>query len=235
MKASEPRAHFGRKQGHKLRAAQSNRLEEMLPGLALDLTIPAPEPLARLFDEPPSAVQLEIGFGGGEHLLHQAAANPNTGFIGCEAFRDGVAKLLGRLDEKDLKNVRLHPADAVLLLPWLPDASIDLVYLLYPDPWPKRRHWKRRFINDSRLADIARVLKPGGRFRFASDISTNITWTLMHILRSGSFVPAMRRATDWQTPWPGWISTRYEQKALREGRRPAYLEFVRETAATGPV
>ena len=227
IKSPDTRAHFGRKKGHKLRAARAGRFETLLPKLAIDLDRPAPETLSTLFPGAVEAVHLEIGYGGAEHLLQQARLFPKTGFIGCEAFEDGVAKALAGIESLNLDNVRLHFGDAIDLVHWLPDQSIDRVYLLYPDPWPKRRHWKRRFISRERLEDLVRILRPGGELRFASDISSNITWTLAQAARNPLLQWRGMRPSDWQAPWGEWISTRYEKKALREGRRPAYFIFER--------
>lgn len=223
----DTRAHFGRKKGHKLRAAQAERFESLLPKLTIDLGTSGPQALKAQFSRPVDAVWLEIGFGGAEHLLHQAKLNPHIGFVGCEAFEDGVAKALAGIDRHGLDNILLHFGDAIDVVQWLGDCSIDRTYLLYPDPWPKRRHWKRRFINTERLAGLARILKPGGEFRFASDISSNITWTLSHAARNPQLRWRGECAADWRQPWEDWISTRYEQKAIREQRTPAYFVFER--------
>jgi len=180
------------------------------------------------FSERPAQIVLEIGFGGGEHLASEARAHPDAGFIGCEPFINGMAKLLGVVDAENLTNIRLWDRDATELLARLRPASIDLVYLLYPDPWPKRRQRKRRFVSESSLSALARVLKPGGEFRFATDIDDYAGWTLARCLASPDFAWSACRADDWRLPWPGWgAGTRYEAKALREGRRPTYLTFTR--------
>ncbi|MEM1044765.1 MAG: tRNA (guanine(46)-N(7))-methyltransferase TrmB [Pseudomonadota bacterium] len=223
----DARAHFGRKKGHGTRAGQVSRLNRMLPAFALDLTAPSPRSLTALFREPVEAVRLEIGFGSGEHLLHQVRSNPRIGFIGCEAFEGGVAKLLGAAEEDPPGNLRLHFGDALEVLDWLPAGELSRIDLLYPDPWPKRRHWKRRFVNAERTQHLAVLLRPGGHFRFASDISSNITWTLMQVGHNAAFRWIAQSAGDWQTPWADWHRTRYEKKAIREGRRPAYLTFER--------
>ena len=198
-------------------------MEELLPRLAIGDAGPI-DPAA-LFDWRPQQVEMEIGFGGGEHLARLATARPDAGFIGCEPFIDGVAKLLVAIEEKGLTNIRLFADDARHLLPRISAASLDAVYLLYPDPWPKTRHHKRRFVNQQTLAQIHQLLKPGGLLFFTSDIDDYVRWTLMHIRRHGGFEWRAQRATDWQNPPPGWQSTRYEQKALREGRPPTYLRF----------
>jgi tRNA (guanine-N7-)-methyltransferase len=171
--------------------------------------------------------RLEIGFGGAEHLIAQAEANPGCGFLGVEPFLNGMAKALVAIEAKGLRNIRLHHADATELLAWLPAACLDRVDLLYPDPWPKRRHWKRRFVQDESVQAIARVVKRGGTFRFASDIPDYAAWTLLRLLRSKDFEWTAERADDWRRPWPDFERTRYEAKAIREGRTPCYLAFAR--------
>jgi tRNA (guanine-N7-)-methyltransferase len=221
------RAFFGRRKGRPLRRHQSEVMATLLPHLAVDLTSPPPRALRTLFTPPAGEVCLEIGFGGGEHLLAQAAANAETGFIGCDAFVNGMAKILAGIEAQNIANVRLHFGDAAELLRWLPDGSIACVDLLYPDPWPKRRHWKRRFVDDANVATLARILRPGGAFRFATDIADYAAWTLVRLLRSPHFIWCAERADDWRQPWPGYTGTRYEAKALRAGRRPSYLVFRR--------
>lgn len=221
--AEAPRAFFGRRHGKRLRPAQSERVAELLPRLRVD---PRTAPRG-WFPEPLAGVRLEIGFGGGEHLAAQARAHPTTGFLGCEAYRNGLAKLIGVIDTDGLRNVRLWDGDAAELLAQLPGGAVDGVDLLYPDPWPKRRQRKRRFISDASLSRLARIMRPGALFRFATDIDDYAGWTLARVLRSGAFVWTAERADDWRQPWPGWPGTRYEAKALREGRRPIYLVFRR--------
>ena len=219
-------AFFGRRKGQKLRGRKRRLMEEALPLLMVDPSATPPASLAELFPDTCSRFQIEIGFGGGEHLAHQATTNPTTGYIGVEPFINGMAKMLGEIEDHDLNNVRLYNDDATQLLDWLPSDSIDQIDLLYPDPWPKKRNWKRRFVNERNLQRFARVLKPGGRFRFASDIDTYINWTLRHVRSCDLFDWQARRPEDWQQPWQGWVRTRYEAKAIREGRTPCYLEFV---------
>jgi tRNA (guanine-N7-)-methyltransferase len=218
-------AFFGRRKGHPLRARQAALIETLLPRLALDLAAPAPADLRTLFAQPVDAVRMEIGFGGGEHLLAEALANPQTGFIGVEPFVNGMAKALALIEQHAVTNVRLHFGDATEMLDWLPDAGLARIDLLYPDPWPKRRHWKRRFVQDESVAALARILRPGGEFRFVSDIPDYVAWTLERLLRSPSFAWTAERADDWRLPWEGFTSTRYEAKAKREGRVPCYLIF----------
>jgi len=220
----------GRRKGKMLRPAQAGRFVELLPVLRLDLSGPPPADARSLFQparDGIASVRLEIGFGGAEHLLHQAARHPDVGFVGVEPFVNGMAKALAGIERLNLANVRLFDNDAALLLDWLPPASVAHVDLLYPDPWPKIRHWKRRFVSDDNLGRLARVIAPGGVFRFATDIDTYVEWTLAHMRRTPAFRWTAERADDWRQPWPDWPGTRYEAKAFREGRRPTYLQFTR--------
>ena len=217
---------FGRRKGKRLRGEQADRIETILPALRVDLAGPVLDPAA-LFAARKDAYWLEIGFGGGEHLADNAARNPEIGFIGCEPFVNGVAKLVAEVQQRGLENVRVHDANASDVLAKLPPASIGRVDLLYPDPWPKRRQRKRRFVSDKSLKALARVLKPGGTFRFASDIDDYCGWVLQRIARSPDFVWTAETADDWRIPYPGWPGTRYEAKARREGRVPSYLTFIR--------
>ncbi len=225
--ARPPRAFFGRRKGHPLRPQQAALFDALLPRLALDLQHPAPAAMTSLFPATVEAIRLEIGFGGGEHLVAEAEREPHTGFIGCEPFVNGMAKALAAIETRKLGNIRLHFGDATVLLPWLPDASVARVDLIYPDPWPKRRHWKRRFIQHGSLGELARVLRTGGEFRFASDSADYAAWTLRHVLASKDFAWTAERADDWRLPWPGFTSTRYEAKAKRAGRAPSYFIFRR--------
>ena len=224
--AKQPGAFFGRRKGHPLRQRQAALMDTLLPRLKLDLAAPAPADLRALFNAV-DEVRLESGFGGGEHLIAEALLQPRSGFIGIEPFVNGMAKTLAAIDERKLENIRLHHGDATDILAWLPDASLARFDLLYPDPWPKRRHWKRRFVQDKSVAAIARIVRPGGEFRFASDIPDYVAWTLTRLTRSPDFTWTAERADDWQKPWAGWSGTRYEAKAKREGRVPCYLIFKR--------
>jgi tRNA (guanine-N7-)-methyltransferase len=227
---SRDRAFFGRRKGHQLRSHHANLMAGLLPRLAIALDRPPHANLADMFAPPSEAVCLEIGFGGGENLIAQATARPSLGFIGCEPFVNGMAKILAAIEAGHLGNVRLYAGDAVDLLSWLPGASIAKVDLLYPDPWPKRRHWKRRFVQERTIAMLARVLRSGGLFRFATDIPDYAAWTLERLLRCPDFDWTAERADDWRKPWAGFEGTRYEAKAKREGRAPCYLEFRRREA-----
>ncbi|WP_117195373.1 tRNA (guanosine(46)-N7)-methyltransferase TrmB [Rhizobium terrae] len=218
-------AFFGRRKGKPLRERQAEGMATLLPVLKLDLLAPPPASLAELFSVPVKVLRLEIGFGGGEHLIHRAQENPETGFIGIEPFVNSMAKLLSRVEELNLKNVRVYDDDATQVLDWLPDGSLDRIDLLYPDPWPKRKHWKRRFVSQVNLDRFHRVLKPGGLFCFASDIDTYVNWTLIHCRDHAGFEWLANQSSDWLTPFAGWPGTRYENKARREGRSSAYLTF----------
>ncbi|MEM6665996.1 MAG: tRNA (guanine(46)-N(7))-methyltransferase TrmB [Pseudomonadota bacterium] len=202
-------------------------MADLLPQVRLDLSDTAPANLIALFGADVQQVVLEIGFGAGEHLIAEAKANPQTGYLGAEPFINGVAKVLSAVDDDALSNIRLHNDDARALIEWLPDASLDRVDLLYPDPWPKTRHWKRRFFGPANLDRLARVMKPGAALCFATDITTYVAWALWHARRHPAFEWASARPRDWRDPWPGWTRTRYEEKAIREGRRPHYLTFRR--------
>jgi tRNA (guanine-N7-)-methyltransferase len=229
---------YGRRKGRKLRAGQRERVERLLPRL----TIPTPAPgaildPASLFAPPVRAVWLEIGFGGGEHLAAQAAAHRDIGVIGCEVFETGIATLLRALETAALDNVRIWPEDARRLLAVLPEASLDRIFLLFPDPWPKRRHARRRFVSRENLDRLAFLLADGGELRIASDDPGYVAWTLMHLRRHPAFVWTARLASDWRARPAGaadeWPETRYEAKALAAGRRPAYLRFRRRPRRAG--
>jgi tRNA (guanine-N7-)-methyltransferase len=219
------RAFFGRRKGHKLRVHQADLIAQLLPALSLDISAPPPLDLSESFGAPIDRVRLEIGFGGGEHLIAEAQAFPNTGFIGCEPYVNGMAKILTLIEANDIQNIRLFAGDAAELLAWLPANSIARIDLIHPDPWPKRRHWKRRFVQDTTIAAMARALKSHGEFRFVCDIADYCAWTLSHFMRASDFVWTAERASDWREPWPDYTMTRYGRKAMREGREAAYLIF----------
>ena len=220
-------AFFGRRKGKKLRAGQARLMATSLPVLGVALQSSAPGALSALFAHSPGEIRLEIGFGGAEHLIAQAERNPTCGFIGVEPFLNGMAKALAAIEAKGLTNIRLHHGDATDLLAWLPEKSLDRVDLLYPDPWPKRRHRKRRFVSDESLAALARIMPPGAQLRFATDIDDYAGWVLARVLRSRAFAWTAEHPDDWRQPWADWPGTRYEAKAGHEGRRPAYLTFER--------
>jgi len=223
--ARQPRAFFGRRKGHKLRPRQARLIETLLPRLAIDLDRPAPVELSALFAVPAAEIRLEIGFGAGEGMVAQAKENPQTGFIGVEPFVNGMAKALAAIEAYGLRNIRLHFDDAVSLIAWLPEASLAGIDLVHPDPWPKRRHWKRRFVQDEMVARLARILRRGGEFRFVTDIPDYAAWTLQRLTRSRDFEWTAQCADDWRNPWPGFTNTRYYAKAAREQRQPCFLIF----------
>ncbi|SEO34671.1 tRNA (guanine-N(7)-)-methyltransferase [Salinihabitans flavidus] len=224
------RNFYGRFRGKGLRKAQEAYLNEDLAALSLGKVDWEANPertpinLSALFGG--RDLWLEIGFGGGEHMVHQAARNPGIGLIGCEPYINGVAMLLGKIREAGGDNIRVHPGDVRDLFDVLPDQSIARAFLLYPDPWPKKRHHRRRFVMPEYLEPLARVMKPGAIFRVATDIPDYVRQTLEQVPRHG-FDWLAERPDDWRIPWDDWVPTRYEQKALREGRVPYYLTFRR--------
>ena len=217
---------FGRKRGRKPSPRQEALIADMLPRLRIDLTALPPD-LTRLFRVAVSDVWLEVGFGGAEHLVHQARLNPVAGLIGCEPFEDGVVKAVVAVADRDLDNIRLHPDDVRPLLRVLPEASLGKVFILFPDPWPKSRHAKRRLVSKLFLDHLARVMRPGAELRIATDIAAYARLVLTAALPHAAFRWTATQASDWRTPWPDWPGTRYEGKALREGRRPMFLTFTR--------
>lgn len=221
------RAFFGRRKGHKLRQHQAELIDHLLPRLALAIDRAAPADAREIFAPAPDDLRLEIGFGGGEHLAAEAQTFATTGFIGCEPYVNGMAKILAQIEAAEIGNIRLFAGDAAELLAWLPEASLSRIDLIHPDPWPKRRHWKRRFVQDRTIAAMARVLKAGAEFRFVCDIDDYCAWTLSHLSRSQDFVWLAERADDFRLPWAGYTMTRYGRKATREGRKAAYLRFRR--------
>jgi tRNA (guanine-N7-)-methyltransferase len=223
------RNFYGRTRGKTLKPSQKRYLEdlaELSPGPVGWEENPgrAPLDLAALFGERP--VWLEIGFGGGEHMVHQAALHPEVGLIGAEPFINGVAMLLGKIRAAGAGNIRVHPGDARDLMDVLPERSVAKAFLLYPDPWPKARHHRRRFVTSEHLEPLHRCLAPGAEFRIATDIPDYVRQAMEEVPKAG-FEWLAERASDWREPWGDWISTRYEQKALREGRVPHYLTFRR--------
>jgi len=218
---------FGRRRGRKLSVRQAALLEDLLPHVAVDLSKPPPNRLGELFGPPVEDVWLEIGFGGAEHLLWQVRANPHVGLIGCEPFEDGVVKALSAIEREKLANVRLLPDDARPLLRWLPDEAIARAFILFPDPWPKKRHQKRRLVSAAALGELARIMRPGAELRIATDIGDYARWILLAVREQQSFLWSAEGPRDWRERPPDWPSTRYEQKALREGRRCAYFRFRR--------
>ncbi|WP_174279630.1 tRNA (guanine(46)-N(7))-methyltransferase TrmB [Sphingomonas bacterium] len=214
---------YGRAKGHKLREGQAALVDRMLPTVA----VPAGPLDARVLFGADRPLELEIGFGGGEHLAAQAAARPGTGFIGCEPFLNGVVQALGHLRDGELDNVRLHMGDALDVLEQLPDASLSRVYLLHPDPWPKARHAKRRMANDGPLDLIAAKLRPGAEFRLGTDDPTYCRWACMVLGRRGDFRWTATTARDFLARPADWPETRYERKARRHGHEVWYFQYQR--------
>ena len=228
-KTGRPRKRllYGRQHGHKLSPRQQRLMDELLPEISASPERIAAKGLRACFDPLPERVFLEIGFGGGEHLAARAGSSPEDGFIGAEPYLNGVAKLLARIEDEQFRNVRVLHGDARDLIEAMPEESVSGTFLLYPDPWPKTRHHKRRFVSKDNLEQLHRIMKPGAEFFFASDIESYVSWTLVHVLAHGGFQWTADSPRDWREPPPGWPGTRYEAKALREGRKPHYLRFVR--------
>lgn len=210
---------FGRRKGRRLSAHQQRLIDEVAPRFRVDLTTPA-ERLSR-------PLWLEIGFGGGEHLLWQAGANTDVTLIGAEPFQDGVIKVLAGIESGRIGNIRIHDNDARDLLRWLPPESLARAFILFPDPWPKKRHAKRRLVNAHTLDLLARVLAPGAELRFATDIDDYVRTALLALTAHEAFRWPAQGPSDWRVRPADWPETRYEQKAKREGRRCYYLSFRR--------
>jgi tRNA (guanine-N7-)-methyltransferase len=227
--ATEPRSlgpredlrSFGRRRGRKLSARQEHLLCEVLARVALDMSA-ARELVAGARD-----VWLEIGFGSGEHLLGRAAEHPDICFIGCEPFQDGVVKVLDAIETGGIRNIRVFSDDARDLLRALPPGSIGRAFVLFPDPWPKRRHVKRRLLNPRTLGLLANVMRPGAELRIATDIGDYATGILVAAREEGSFRWRVSGASSWRERPAGWIGTRYEEKAIAAGRRCYFLGFER--------
>lgn len=218
---------YGRRKSHSLTAYRESLFSDLLPSLRLDPSSERPASLAGLFPNDPSDIWLEVGFGNGEHLLAQAGRYPDVGLIGSEPFINGMATLLAQVDQRKLTNIRLLDDDVRPLLEWLPDASLARVFVLFPDPWPKKRHHKRRLISPHFLDQLARVMKSGAELRVASDIGDYVRTTLLSVNGHSAFTWLDEGPSDWRKKRDDWPETRYEQKALKAGRKPAYLTFLR--------
>ncbi|MGE8941726.1 tRNA (guanine(46)-N(7))-methyltransferase TrmB [Leptospira interrogans] len=218
---------FGRRHGRKFSASQERLLAEDLPRVAIDLNTAAPGQASGLFGAPVREVWLEIGFGGGEHLIWQAESHPDVGLIGCEPYLDGVVKVLAAVQSRKLDRIRLHADDARPLLRWLPESSISRAFVLFPDPWPKARHHKRRLISPAMVDALARVIQPGGQFRIATDIGDYARTALLAMVGSPDFQWLANSPADWRVRPADWPQTRYEQKAAAAGRRCYYFRFER--------
>lgn len=215
---------YGRRQGHKLRPGQSELVERLLPEISVPGTGDLDAPLLFGDDRP---LALEIGFGKGEHMAGQASMAPDTGFIGCEPFLDGVVGALMKIDELGLDNIRLHMGDAIEVLERLPDAALDRAWLLHPDPWPKARHAKRRFMNAGPIGLIARKMKPGGEFRFGTDHPVYVRWAMMVMGQSADFEWLGEHPSDFLVRPGDWPETRYEAKARQKGHEVWYFRYRR--------
>ncbi len=219
---------FGRRKGKALKIRRRDLLEHDLPRLRINLeTLKAGTDPRRFFTPPVDRVWLEIGFGGGEHLIEQAKAHPEIGFIGAEVFENGIASLLQQRTDANLKNIRILDNDAREFLPLLKIGSVERVFLLYPDPWPKTRHAKRRFVGRQTLDELARIMPVESELRIATDHAIYARWCLKHVPTHPNFQWRVTRANDWRSPPEGAFSTRYEQKAIKQGRTPMYLTFLR--------
>ncbi len=218
---------YGRRKGRPLRKGRQFLFDELLPRIAIPLTAGAALDPATLFAPRKRAHWLEIGFGGGEHLAHQAASNPDVGLIGCEVFEAGIASGLSHIAERNLENVRIHPEDARMLLAALQPRSLDRVFLLFPDPWPKRRHAQRRFVNRGNLDRLAELIVAGGELRIASDDPTYVEWALQHVPVHPAFQWQAQSPADWLERPADAIETRYEKKAREAGRVPHFFRFKR--------
>lgn len=221
---------YGRRHGRRLRPGQQALRRDLLPRLAVAVDADGRVDPRALFDAGIRSVWLEIGFGGGEHLAAQAASHPDAGIIGCEPYVNGVVSLLAQVRARGLGNVRIWPGDARPLLRALPDRSVARVFVLFPDPWPKARHHKRRLVAAPVLDELARVLAPGGELRLATDDADYLAWMLERLTAHAAFRWTAQRPADWRVRPPDWPETRYEAKAAAAGRRPAYLRFSRVDA-----
>jgi len=222
-----PLRSYGRRKGKRLSPRKERLVAELLPTLRPDLAHPAPADITALFPVPVREVWLEIGFGSGEHLLWQAEHQPDAGIIGCEPFVNGVAALLGAIEDRGLERVRVHDGDARDVVAWLPEGSIARVFILFPDPWPKKRQLKRRLVTPETISALAHVMAPGGALRFASDDTGYAGQVLRTVNQSGAFAWLAAKAADWRERPDDWPETRYERKALSDGRKSAYLRFRR--------
>jgi tRNA (guanine-N7-)-methyltransferase len=221
--APQRRVLYGRRRGRPLRLGQQGLVDSLLPSLAFSLPVASGADPGGLFADPPQAIWIEIGFGGGEHLASLAEHHPEIGFIGCEVFENGIAKLLGEIERRRLANIRLFVDDARLLIAALPASSIERVFILFPDPWPKQRHHKRRIVSAETLDELARIMTDGAELRLATDDLDYFSWMLECVTGHPAFDWLARRPGDWRERPADWPPTRYEQKARAAGRIPSFL------------
>lgn len=226
---TSPRFH-GRRHGRRLRAGRERLMQDLLPELTIDQPDAVFDPTS-VFSAPPKKFWLEIGFGAGEHIAAQAIANPEIGFVGCEPFMNGIARLLTEVDAHKIENIRIFPDDARLFLDKVKAASFDRVFVLFPDPWPKRRHAPRRFICPENLDTLARLMRDDAELRIASDEMGYIRWSLRHVRAHPDFEWTAQSADDWRVRSEDWPQTRYEGKALSAGKQCVYLRFKRRKRA----
>src|SRR5580704_9551351 len=230
---AHPREQFyGRRKGRPLRAGQRERRTTLLPQLSFVLPESGILDPATLFPEPQREIWLEVGFGGGEHLAEQAERHPEIGFIGCELFENGIVKLLGEIDRRDLANIRICGDDARTLLASLAPCSIARIFILFPDPWPKARHHKRRLIAPATLDRLAEIMTDRAELRLATDDPSYLSWMLECVTNHPAFCWTARRPADWRERPADWPATRYEEKARKAGRAPSFLRFVRRPRRT---
>jgi tRNA (guanine-N7-)-methyltransferase len=223
---------YGRRRGRPLRAAQRERQTNLLPRLVFELPERGHLNPLTLFPDAPREIWLEIGFGGGEHLAEQAECNPDIGLIGCEVFENGIAKLLAEIDRRRLANIRIYADDARPFLTVLTPRSIARVFILFPDPWPKTRHHKRRLVAPATLDRLAEIMTDGAELRLATDDPSYLSWMLEYLTNHPALAWTARRPADWRERPPDWPATRYEEKARKAGRSPAFLRFVRRPRRT---
>ena len=221
---------YGRRKGKPLKAGRERLLDTLLPKLRVEPPSAALDPCS-LFAHAPAEVWLEIGFGSGEHLAGQAEAHPAVGFLGAKVFLNGVASFLRHVDERKLANVRIYDADVRSLLPAFPASSFERISLLFPDPWPKTRHAKRRFVGPSNLNEVSRLLADGGEFRVYTDHPIYARWTLQHVPQHPDFEWRVTGPDDWRVRPADSTPSRYEQKAVAAGRTPMFLRFFRKPRA----
>ena len=233
MTEAPPRRVYGRRRGRKPRPGRQSLTQTLLPQLAISLPEQGALDPQTLFAAPRSAVWLEIGFGAGEHLAGQAEAHPDIGFVGAEVFESGVARLVGDIARRRLGNIRIFADDARLLLERLTPFSIARVFALFPDPWPKQRHHKRRLVAPATLDRLAAIMQPGAELRLATDDCGYLAWMLEHVTAHPDFLWLAHRPADWRERPPDWPPTRYEAKARAAGRSPAFLRFIRRPRRAG--
>ncbi|MDR1476898.1 MAG: tRNA (guanosine(46)-N7)-methyltransferase TrmB [Rickettsiales bacterium] len=225
MQEARQKTFFGRRRGKGMSAAKDSLVASRMAEFEVALPASGPVDFSSLFDFRPEKISFEIGYGDGEHMAAMAKKNPGEAFIGAEAFENGNAAALKSIIEGGLENVRVFPNDANLLFPHMPEGALDRLYILYPDPWPKSRHEKRRMVNPANIAAFARMLKRGGEMLVATDHTVYAAWVVLAMRGQDMFEWTAEKSSDFTRPPPDWETTRYEQKALKEGRVPVYLSF----------